>query len=122
MPRPPTERCRRACSFRDRVRTAARLGESHVTLHRDDLKVPLLMRLYRVASYTEARPGEAEALDVLAQLLGGDATSTLYRELVVKRKLASDANASYSGYAATPANSKSPRCRAPACGWKRSSG
>jgi zinc protease len=34
----------------------------------------------------------------MAQLLGGDATSTLYRELVVKRKLASDAGASYSGY------------------------
>jgi zinc protease len=36
---------------------------------------------------------------MLAQLLGGDATSAFYRELVVKRKLASDAGASYSGYA-----------------------
>ncbi|HEY2447052.1 MAG TPA: pitrilysin family protein [Rhizomicrobium sp.] len=75
-----------------------RLGETKLTIARDDVKVPLLSRLYRVASYTEAKPGEAEALDVLAQLLGGDATSALYRELVVKRKLASDAGASYSGY------------------------
>ena len=75
-----------------------RLGETRLTIYREDVKVPLLMRLYRVASYTEAKPGEAEALAALAHLLGGDATSTLYRELVVKRKLASDAGASYSGY------------------------
>jgi zinc protease len=56
------------------------------------------MRLYRVASYTEGKPGEAEALEVLAQFLGGDATSALYRQLVVARRLASDAGASYSGY------------------------
>ncbi len=77
----------------------ARLGETRLTVYRDDVKVPVLVRLYRVPSYTEARPGEAEALEVLAQLLGGDATSTFYRELVVKRKLASEAGASYDGYA-----------------------
>ena len=76
-----------------------RLGETRLTITRDDVKLPLFLRLYRVPSYTEAKPGEAEALDVLAQLLGGDPTSTLYRELVVKRKLASDAGASYEGYA-----------------------
>ena len=76
-----------------------RLGETRMTVTRDDVKVPMFFRLYRVPSYTEARPGEAESLDVLAQLLGGDPTSALYRELVVKRKLASDAGASYSGYA-----------------------
>jgi zinc protease len=76
-----------------------RLGETRLTVARDDVKVPMFLRLYRVPSYTEAKPGEAEALDVLAQLLGGDPTSTIYRELVVKRKLASDAGASYTGYA-----------------------
>lgn len=75
-----------------------RLGETRLTLYREDVKLPQFMRLYRVPSYTEARPGEAEALDVLAQLLGGDATSALYRELVMTRKLASDAGASYTGY------------------------
>jgi len=75
-----------------------RLGETRLTITRDDVKVPMFLRLYRVPSYTEAKPGEAEALDVLAQLIGGDPTSTLYRELVVKRKLASDAGASYTGY------------------------
>lgn len=76
-----------------------RLGETRLNVARDDVKVPVFMRLYRVPSYSEAKPGEAEALDVLAQLLGGDPTSTLYRELVVKRKLATDIGASYSGYA-----------------------
>ena len=76
----------------------ARLGETRMTVYRDDVKVPVLLRFYRVPSYTEARPGEAEALEMLAQLMGGDATSTFYRELVVKRKLASEAGASYDGY------------------------
>jgi zinc protease len=75
-----------------------RLGETKLTLARDDVKLPFLLRLYRVVSYTEAKPGEAEALDVLAEMLGGDPTSALYRELVVHRRLASDAGASYSGY------------------------
>jgi zinc protease len=75
-----------------------RLGETRLSVRRTDVKVPVFQRFYRVVSYTEAKPGEAEALETLAQLMGGDATSTLYRELVVKRKLASDAEASYSGY------------------------
>jgi zinc protease len=52
-----------------------------------------------VVSYTEAKPGEAEALETLAQLLGGDETGVLYRELVVKRRLATNAGADYDGYA-----------------------
>lgn len=76
-----------------------RLAETRMTIVREDVKVPLFLRLYRVPSYTEAKPGEAEALETLAQLMGGDATSALWRELVVKRKLASDAGASYGGYA-----------------------
>jgi zinc protease len=76
-----------------------RLGETRLAVARPDVKVPVFMRMYRVVSYTEAKPGEAEALETLAQLMGGDATSTLYRELVVKRKLATNAGASYDGYA-----------------------
>jgi zinc protease len=75
-----------------------RLGETRMTIAHADVKVPVFLRLYRVVSYTEAKPGEAEALETLAQLMGGDPTSALYREIVVKRKLASDAGANYSGY------------------------
>jgi zinc protease len=77
----------------------ARLGETRINIARPDVRVPLFLRLYRTTSYTEAKPGEAEALETFAQLLGGDSTSTLYRELVVKRKLATAAGADYSGYA-----------------------
>ena len=75
-----------------------RLAETRMTVARPDVKAPIFLRIYRVPSYTEAKPGEAEALEALAQLVGGDPTSTLYRELVVKRKLASDAGANYEGY------------------------
>jgi zinc protease len=41
----------------------------------------------------------AEALETYAQVLGGGTTSALYRILVEQRKLATDAGASYDGYA-----------------------
>ena len=75
-----------------------RLAETRLAVARTDAKVPLFMREYRVPSYAEAAPGQAEALEVLAQLLGGDYSSTLYRKLVVERKLATGAGASYDGY------------------------
>jgi zinc protease len=58
----------------------------------------MLLRLYRVQGYAEAAPGRAEALEVLARLLGGDTTSALYRRLVVEHKLATDVGAYYDGY------------------------
>lgn len=76
-----------------------RMGESRIVVNRKDAKVPLFLRLYRVASYAEAAPGQAEALEVLARLLGGDATSALYRKLVVERRIATDVAAEYDGYA-----------------------
>jgi len=76
-----------------------RMGESRIVVNRKDAKVPLFLRLYRVASYAEGAPGEAEALEVLARLLGGDTTSALYHRLVVERHLATDVSASYDGYA-----------------------
>ncbi|MGC9953654.1 MAG: pitrilysin family protein [Rhizomicrobium sp.] len=75
-----------------------RLGETRLVIARKDAKVPMLLRLYRVQSYAEAAPGRAEALEVLAKLLGGDATSVLYRRLVVERRLATDVSAYYNGY------------------------
>ncbi len=75
-----------------------RLGESRIVVASKHAKVPLFLRLYRVASYAEAAPGQAESLELLARLLGGDATSALYRRLVVERHLATDISADYDGY------------------------
>ena len=58
---------------------------------------PEISRDYLSPSYHTAAKGEAEALDVLGEIMGGGPTSRLYRELVVKQKIASYAGASYDG-------------------------
>jgi zinc protease len=78
--------------------TPPRLAETRLAITRPDAKVPMLQRIYRVPSYATARPGGAEALETLAQYLGGDQTSLLYRTLVEQKKVASDAGAYYDGY------------------------
>jgi zinc protease len=75
-----------------------RLAETRIAVARPDARVPLFMREYRVPSYAEAAPGQAEALEVLAQLMGGDYSATLYKKLVVEKKLATNAGASFDGY------------------------
>jgi zinc protease len=67
----------------------------------DDPRVaqPSVHRSYLVPSYTTAKREEAEALDVLAQLLGAGSNSRLYRRLVVDKRLATNAGASYQGSA-----------------------
>jgi len=57
----------------------------------------LFSRTYRVPSYLTARPGQAEALEILAGMIGGDENAALYRRLVVEQKLATDVGASYDG-------------------------
>jgi zinc protease len=59
---------------------------------------PSLNRSYLVPSFATA-PVDAEALDVLAHILGGGATSRLYRALVIDQGLAADAGAWYQGAA-----------------------
>jgi zinc protease len=76
-----------------------RLGPTRLAIASPDTTVPSFSRSWRVASYVEEKPGQAEALDVLAALLGGDANAVLYRRLVVEQKLATDAGASYDGIA-----------------------
>jgi zinc protease len=52
-----------------------------------------------VPSDGTAKPGEGEALDLLAHILGGGQNSRLYRELVEDKRIAVNAGASYSGTA-----------------------
>ena len=74
-----------------------RLAEARMTITRADARVPIFSRIYRVPSYAQGRPGQAQALETYSQLLGGGQTSTLYRVLVEQKKLASDAGAGYDG-------------------------
>jgi zinc protease len=70
-----------------------------VTLADARVEQPSVSRNYLVPSETTAKPGESEALDVLAHVLGSGADSRLYRTLVVDKGIALNAGASYSGTA-----------------------
>jgi zinc protease len=60
---------------------------------------PALSRTYLAPSYRTAKPGEAEALDLLSHVLGSGSISRLYRTLVVEKGIAANAGAWYSGMA-----------------------
>ncbi|WP_177248709.1 pitrilysin family protein [Bradyrhizobium sp. Ghvi] len=66
-----------------------------VTLSDPRVKQPSVHRHYVVPSAMTAAAGESAALHVLAQLMGGDCNSYLYRALVVDKPLAVSASASY---------------------------
>jgi zinc protease len=70
-----------------------------VTLADDKVEQPMLQSVYLVPSYVSAAPGEAEALEVLAHLLGGGQTGLLFKSLVMDKKLAVSAGAHYQGTA-----------------------
>ena len=70
-----------------------------VTLADPRVTQPSVSRYYLVPSSTTARPGESEALDVLAHILGRGSNSRLYQTLVVDKGIAVNAGASYDGTA-----------------------
>ena len=70
-----------------------------VTLADPRVEQPSVTRDYLAPSETTAKPGESEALDVLAHVLGSGSNSRLYRTLVVDKGIALNAGAYYSGTA-----------------------
>lgn len=66
-----------------------------VTLKDPRVASPSIRRFYLAPSYTTAEPGEAEALDLLVQIIGGGATSRLHKSLVLDKKIAAGAGAWY---------------------------
>jgi zinc protease len=70
-----------------------------VTLADEKVEQPTHQSIFLVPSYKSAAPGEAEALEVLAYLLGGGHTSLLFKTLVIEEKLAVMAGAHYQGTA-----------------------
>ena len=73
-----------------------------VTLADPHVEQPSVRRFYLVPSAAATSPGEAPALDVLAQLMGGGSNSYLYRALVVDHPLAVSASAAYQGTSLDP--------------------
>lgn len=70
-----------------------------VTLSDERINRSSFSRTWLVPSYAMAAPGEAEALDLLAEILGGGLRSRIYQDLVVDNPLAAAAGANYGGNA-----------------------
>jgi zinc protease len=68
-----------------------------VTLTDPRVSVPSFQKSWVVPSYHRADPGEAEALDLLSEMLGGGTRSRIYQALVVKQGIASSAGAFFQG-------------------------
>ncbi len=87
---------------RTRPQEPPQIAERRVTFA--DLRVtqPSLQRSYLVPSYTTSKDGEADALDVAANILGGGSNSRLYRALVMEQRIATNAGAWYQGTSLDP--------------------
>lgn len=70
-----------------------------VSLSDPRVTIPSFQTVWVVPSYTRSEGGEAEALDLLAEILGGGIRSRLYQELVVRQGIAASTGAYYRGTA-----------------------
>ena len=66
-----------------------------LTLADARVEQPMLQRIYLAPSFATAKPGQSEALEVLAHILGGGSNSRLYRTLVVDKGVAVMAGTGY---------------------------
>ncbi len=102
-PIPPNPEVRPRARLQEPPHRAAR----RITMESPQVAEPRLTRDYLAPSHTTGHEaGETRhgyALEVLADILGGGATSRLYRALVVERELALSAGAYYDGDVLGPA-------------------
>lgn len=87
----------RAVPDRFRAEEPAQFAPREVELVSPRVQQPYWLRSYQAPSYRSRGAEHAYALEVLAQILGGDATSRFYRHLVVEQQIAAAASASYNG-------------------------
>jgi zinc protease len=66
-----------------------------IVMHHTNVQQPVWERIYAASSLGSGNKDHALPLLVLSQLLGGGKTSTLYRSLVVDKRLASDVDVGY---------------------------
>ncbi|MGB1548068.1 MAG: M16 family metallopeptidase [Alphaproteobacteria bacterium] len=74
-----------------------------VTVHSTEVRPPTFLRRYIAPNQRTAEAKEAQALEVLAAILGGGGTSRLYREMVVEQKLAAGVSVNYDAMTRGPA-------------------
>ena len=88
---------------RPQLKEPPQLAERRIVMCDERVRQPSLQRAYLAPSYMTGDSKHAEALDVMAGILGGDSTSRLYRRLVVEQRLAVSAGAWYGPTARGPA-------------------
>ncbi len=86
-----------AAPVRQRLMEPPARAARTVTVADPRVKQPLLYRQFVAPSYGNAEGDEAFALDLALDIMGGGATSRLYRDLVVGQEIASHVNGSYWG-------------------------
>ena len=91
----------RVAEIKPRVRPQEPVQEAPRTVTLADPRVtqPSVSRYYLAPSAATASPGESEALEVLAHILGRGSNSRLYQTLVVGKGIAVSAGAGYDGTA-----------------------
>ena len=82
---------------RERVKEPPMRTPLRVELKDQRAGKPMWSRHYYAPSYVTAKPGEAEALDLLMKVVGGGPTSRLYKKLVMGSQVASSAGGYYGG-------------------------
>jgi len=98
--RPLTERTygvipARGVAPRERLAEPRQLAARRLILRDARVRQPTWQRTYLAPSRHAGAKEHADALEVLAEILGGGTTSRLYRSLVVEKKLAAAAGAWY---------------------------
>lgn len=80
---------------RERPQEPPPVAVRSLTLADPRVEQPVMQREYLVPSFRTAKPGQSEALEVLAHILGGGSNSRLYRALVEDKRVAVSAAAWY---------------------------
>lgn len=80
---------------RKRPQEPPQIAARRVILEDGRAQLPSFARSYLAPSYGTDKNEEAEAIDVMVDVLGGGETSRLYRALVIDQKLATSAGAYY---------------------------
>jgi zinc protease len=78
-------------------------GARHIELRHKNVKQPELVRYYIAPGANSEDKGLMMPEFVLAQLMGGGTTSSMYQSLVVKQKIATSVDFSYDGISIGPA-------------------
>lgn len=79
---------------RNRTISPPFISQTTVTLKHESIQQSVFQRKYRVPSYRQ-KPAESLALQVLGSIMGGGASSRLYKNIVVEQKLATSVSFSY---------------------------